>query len=160
MTFDLPIDPSEIPTAQHKGVRIVGGVPMFYKKAPLKRLEQRLERMMKDICPSLRVPDGKPAYVHITFLFPYPKSTAKKNRIDLRRMSKRPDGDNLAKAIIDAMGDQFRRDKITRRNILVRRGFFADDGQVNPLVISKFYTTATPRVSITVRESEEIATLT
>ena len=154
MRIDIPIDPADIPTAQEKGVRVVKGVPMFYKKAPLVKFESLLEKTLSPLYGKLRIPDGHPASVHITYLFGYPKSTPKRNLVDMARMTKRPDGDNLSKAIVDALGDKYARDKATRRFYIKRRGFFADDGQVNPLVISKFYTTGTPKVVITIKETE------
>ena len=152
MKIELPIDPSTIPTAQEKGVRVVKGVPMFYKKKPLVDFEKTLEALLAPYYPKLRIPDGAPAYVHITYLFPYPESTPKRDRIDMRRMTQRPDGDNISKAVIDALADRWAKDKRTRRFYVSRRGFFKDDAQVNPLVISRFRTTKSPKMVVVVKQ--------
>ena len=157
MTISLPIDPADIPTAQEKGVRVVNGVPMFYKKKPMKDFEDRLELLLKPYYPKLRIPDGEPAFLHIVFLYGYTASTPKKRRIDMLRVTTRPDGDNLSKAIIDACADRWAKDRKTRKFHVVRRGFFRDDAQANPTVISRFRTTGTPRTVIVVKQAERQA---
>lgn len=150
MRIDIPIDPSGIPTAQEKGVRVVKGIPMFYKKKPLQDFEKSLESLLAPHYPKLRIPDGEPCYLHITYLYPFPSSMPKRDRIDYTRKTTRPDGDNISKALIDALGDRWAKDKRTRKFYVVRRGFFADDAQVNPLVISRFYTNDPPKIVVEV----------
>ena len=164
MRLDIPIDPSTIPTAQEKGVRILKvkgkSVPMFYKAAALKAFEKQLSDYLTPLYPRLRIPEGKAAYVHITYLFPYPKSTPKRDRIDMARMIRRPDGDNLSKALIDNLCDLYRKDKTTKKWYVSQRRFIPDDGAVNPLVISKFRTTKEPKVVVTIRVQEDNPNLT
>ena len=157
MRIELPIDPAEIPTAQEKGVRVVKGIPMFYKKKPLVVFEKRLQDLLKPAqsVHENRIPDGTPVYLHITYLFGYPKSTPKSRRIDLAPMTQRPDGDNLSKAVIDSLGDKFTKDKLTKKWVILRRGFFADDSAITPLVISKFRTTGQPRIVIVIKPRPE-----
>ena len=159
MRIDIPIDPSTIPTAQEKGVRILKvrgkSIPMFYKEAALKKFEARLNAFLTPLYPRLRIPEGKAAYVHVTYLFPYPKSTPKRDRIDMVRMVCRPDGDNLSKALIDNLCDLYRKDKATKKRYVAQRRFIPDDGAVNPLVISKFRTTKEPKVVVTIRVQED-----
>ena len=159
MRIDIPIDPSTIPTAQEKGVRIlkVRGkcIPMFYKEAALKKFEAQLNAFLTPLYPRLRIPEGKAAYVHVTYLFPYPKSTPKRDRIDMVRMVCRPDGDNLSKALIDNLCDLYRKDKATKKRYVAQRRFIPDDGAVNPLVISRFRTTKEPKVVVTIRVQED-----
>lgn len=136
MRIDIPIDPSTIPTAQEKGVRIlkVKGkcIPMFYKEAALKKFEAQLNAFLTPLYPRLRIPEGKAAYVHVTYLFPYPKSTPKRDRIDMVRMVRRPDGDNLSKALIDNLCDLYRKDKATKKWYVAQRRFIPDAARSTP----------------------------
>lgn len=152
MVIELPIDPSHIPTAQEKGVRVVKGVPMFYKKKPLQDFERLLEAVLAPYYPKLRIPDGEPCYVHIRYLYPFPSGTPKCNRVELTRKTTRPDGDNISKAVIDALGDRLAKDKRTRKFYVTRRGFFSDDAAVNPLAISRYYTNGTPKITVDIRQ--------
>lgn len=157
MKIEIPIDPADIPTAQEKGVRIVKvngkHIPMFYKASALVKFEKRLSAFLAPAMadPKNRIPDNTPVYLHITYLFGYPKSTPKSARRDLAPMTQRPDGDNLSKAVIDQLGDRFTKDKRTRKWVRIRKGFFADDAAITPLVISKFRTTGNPRIVIVVK---------
>ena len=62
-----------------------------------------------------------PLSVHLTFLMPRPKS----RKVDVWHTTK-PDADNLAKAVLDALGDA---------------GIWCDDAQVVRLVAKKLYVT-------------------
>lgn len=152
MKFCLPIDPSTIPTAQHKGVRVVHGVPMFYKTKALTDFEKRLEGALAPFYPKFRADDGNPVSLYIAYLFPYPKSTPKRDRVDMAYMTQRPDGDNISKAVIDALGDKWAKDRRSGRFFVARRGFFADDAAIANLGISKFRTTGEPGIVITIEE--------
>lgn len=159
MNILLDIDPADIPTAQEKGVRVVKGIPMFYKKAPLQRFEKLLDRLLAPHIakPGARIPAKTPIFLHISYLFGYPKSAPKSSRVDLAPMTERPDGDNMSKAIIDALGDKMAKDRKTNRWVCVRRGFFQDDAAISTLVISKYRTTGKPRVNICISPKSEWA---
>lgn len=148
MTITFLQDPATVPTAQQKGIRVVKGIPMFYKKKPLLEFEKNFTRAVDKERNGYRIPDGEAVYLHITFLFGYPHSTPKSRRIDMAPMTQRPDGDNLIKAIVDCLGDRYAKDGHTWK--LVHQGVFADDAQITPWVISKFRTTGTPRIVVTV----------
>lgn len=150
MTFTIPTDPSFAPTSQQKGIRVVKGVPMFYKKKALLDFERLVTHAMDEARGDYRIPDKTPIYLHIVLLFPFPKGCPKSKRVDMSPMTERPDGDNLAKAIIDCLGDRFAKGADGRWH-LAHEGFFSDDAAITPLVISKFRTTGTPRIIVTVR---------
>lgn len=90
--------------------------------------ENLVKLMFKQQCPTA-VPFEKdvPLRVQITSFFTIPKSVSKKKRQDMieRRIrpTKKPDCDNLAKAICDALNGIA----------------FYDDSQVVELVLDKFY---------------------
>ena len=156
MTFSVPIDPTHAPTSQQKGVRVVKGVPMFYKKKPLQDFETAFTKAVDEARRrngNYRIPDGVAIYCHITFLFPYPNGVPKSRRVDMAPMTQRPDGDNLAKAVIDCLGDRFK--KQGNSWILAHEGVFRDDSAITLYVISKFRTTGTPRICVTVIPRDE-----
>ena len=62
----------------------------------------------------------------IVFFLPYPKSTAKKRRVDSAPHRRKPDKDNFEKAFMDALESS---------------GLIANDGQISDGVIMKRYTT-------------------
>lgn len=68
-------------------------------------------------------PTESPLEVHIRAVMPYPKSMSKKARKAAVWHTRRPDADNLAKTVLDAL------------NGLA----YKDDGQVSRLVIEKVY---------------------
>ena len=121
------------------------------QKKAMKEFEDTLESLLAPYYPRLRIPDGEAVFVHVTYFFAYPKSTPKRNLVDGRRMNQRPDGENLSKAIVDALADRWAKDRRTKKFYVARRGLFADDGAVNPLVVSKFRTTGKPKTVIVVK---------
>lgn len=158
MTITFYFDPTHAPTAQQKGVRVVNGVPMFYKKKPLLDFERDFTRAVdaeRAKNGNYRIPDGEAVYLHVSFLFGYPHGTPKVRRVDMAPMTSRPDGDNVAKAVIDCLGDRFK--KVGNSWTLVHEGVFRDDSAITPLVISKFRTTGAPRIIVTVLPRAEWA---
>lgn len=156
MKFTAYIDPATIPTAQQKGVRVVKGVPMFYKKKPLIDFERRFTAVVDRARAengNYRIQKYVPIFLHVAFLFGYPESTPKSRRIDWEPMPLRPDGENLEKAVTDCMGDRFRR--VNGKWVMVHEGIFPDDAAITPLVISKFRTTGRPRVLVSVMPRDE-----
>lgn len=91
------------------------------------------EQVVKDYCTLNRprqTPQG-PAIVYLTFILPRPKSLPKK----ITHHTKKPDLDNLAKAVLDAM----------------QGSFFVSDSQITSLALFKTYGER-PGVEITFRE--------
>ena len=78
----------------------------------------------------------EPLEVYITAFFPIPKSTSKKNRAlmleDKLLPTKKPDSDNIAKVICDALNGVA----------------YADDTQIVKLVVNKRYTAEEPKVIV------------
>ena len=86
-------------------------------------------------------PEDIPLEVHIDAYFKIPKSASKKTSMEMRRGAirpmKKPDTDNVAKSICDAL------------NGLV----YADDKQVVRLVVEKWYSDV-PRAEVRITEVE------
>lgn len=80
-----------------------------------------------------------PLQAHIIAYFPIPKSTSKKKREAMLNgeiyHTKKPDADNLAKAVLDALNGIA----------------FYDDAQVCELIVQKWYSD-NPRVEISIKE--------
>lgn len=76
--------------------------------------------------------------LNLTFCMPIPKSISKKKREQLHYVIKKPDVDNLAKAVMDAINQV---------------GIWEDDSQVSRLVVGKIYSDE-PRCIISIREIE------
>lgn len=74
--------------------------------------------------------------LHLVFCLPIPKSISKKKRLELHYVTKKPDLDNLAKAVMDAINNV---------------GLWEDDSQVSILEVSKIYSDE-PRCLITIEE--------
>ena len=75
----------------------------------------------------------------LMFCLPIPKSISKKKREKLHFVTKKPDVDNLAKAVMDAINNV---------------GIWEDDSQVAILIASKTYSDE-PRCEITINQLEE-----
>lgn len=80
--------------------------------------------------------DKEPVEMYITALFPIPKSTTKKDRERIRNKelfpTKKPDADNIAKVICDALNGVA----------------YHDDTQVVKLTVRKAYTEDEPKVVV------------
>ena len=148
MTFDIPMDPAKAPTAQEKGVRVVKGVPMFYKKKALVDFERELTAHIDAQRKGYRIPKGEAVFFHVAFMFSWPLSTPMKRRADWEPMVQRPDGENLTKAVVDCFGDRYRKEG--GRWVVAHEGVFPDDSAIAPLVVSKFRTTGRPRILVRV----------
>ncbi|MBR0541447.1 MAG: RusA family crossover junction endodeoxyribonuclease [Clostridia bacterium] len=74
----------------------------------------------------------------LIFCLPIPKSISKKKKEQLHYVIKKPDVDNLAKAVMDAMNNT---------------GIWEDDSQIACLYVSKIYSEE-PRCLITIEEIE------
>ena len=69
--------------------------------------------------------------IELTFFFAYPKSTAKKKRVDMCPCFSKGDLDNLAKGVLDAME---------------QAGIIANDRQIAHLDVAKYWTTGSSRI--------------
>ena len=100
----LGVSPSELPTAQQKGV-FVGkdGRAHFFTKAKIAKAERTLEAALCPYAGITREWGCVPLEVTMDFFFPYASGTSKKNRHDIGSMMEKPDVDNLAKMPVDAL---------------------------------------------------------
>lgn len=123
INFTLPI----IPTAQARPkVTVRGKFTTAYKTSAQKANERTLEAWLKDYVPS--APLEGPLALEFVAAMPCPKSVSKKRREAMlcgeELPAKKPDLDNLAKQLKDAM---------------TRVQFWNDDSQVVTLRCSKVY---------------------
>lgn len=84
--------------------------------------------------------DGIPLMATVTAFFTVPKSTSKKKAaaLDGAPHIKRPDADNVAKAILDALNGHA----------------YNDDSAIALLTVRKYQTTGASRVEVTIEETE------
>ncbi|RYG35685.1 MAG: RusA family crossover junction endodeoxyribonuclease [Burkholderiales bacterium] len=122
IAFHLPIIPPKA-TSQGAGKRIVikDGKPLFFKNDKATTAEHDLTLLCSQHAP--KQPIEGPISLKIDFVFPWRKSEPKK-RVALGRVphTSKPDCSNLVKMIEDC---------------LTKLGFWADDGQVADLHVSK-----------------------
>ena len=87
--------------------------------------------------------DKEPLAMKIVALFEIPKSFTKKQRADIENgllyPTKKPDADNIAKVVCDALNEVA----------------YKDDTQIIDLHILKFYTTQRPRVIVEIKRYEQ-----
>lgn len=76
-------------------------------------------------------PDDTPLFANITAIFPIPSSLSKKRRalFNGKRHCKKPDADNVAKAILDALNGVAYRDDSAVSSLLVYKSY-GDDARV------------------------------
>lgn len=129
------------------GVPVAKGRPKFAKRGNFVtsytpqdtvNYENLVRLSYQQSCEDLRVLQGEVS-MKIDAFFPIPKSTSKKKHqlmaIGAIQHTKKPDADNVAKAICDALN------KIA----------YADDSQIVSLEVNKFYSDV-PRAEITITE--------
>lgn len=127
MRFFLEINPPTA-TAQEKAVRIVGGRPIFYDPAPLKKSKELLVAQLGIHRPAL--PLAGALELRTTWLFPVGKS----HKSGEWRVT-RPDTDNLQKMLKDCM---------------TKCGYWKDDAQVVREIVEKQWS-EDPGIHIEVR---------
>lgn len=99
-----------------------------------------------------------PLRVDIKAYFEVPKSYSKKRRerclVGLERPTKKPDKDNIEKAILDGMNPKYKLNRLTHHREVWAKGMFADDSQVVEGSTAKLYGEPA-RVEVVVTELEE-----
>lgn len=139
MKFKLKMIPPTA-TAQQKGERVVGGYIHHYKKKNVARAEAILRDALLPYVPEAPITD-QPVSLHVTWMFPYPKSAKKHQPGEYRWKITRPDTDNLNKLLKDVMTDM---------------GFWKDDALISMEMIMKVYSDE-PGIRIEVSEMDELA---
>lgn len=146
MKFWLDCEPPTT-TSQGGGKRIIvnrkTGRPMFFKDARQKAWVNTLAKLLSQVPrQGLLIEPGDPIMLHIDIVFPLLKkdTSTKKKRDDLEFCpvvwhTGKPDADNAAKAIQDALKDA---------------GFFTDDSKVVELQVRKLRGTR-PGIGIQIR---------
>lgn len=113
-----------------------------YYNEPYKSYKELLKEKIIDCIPKVSFPlyeQYKPLKIQIIFYMPIPKSISKKKKMLLNgsQHTKKPDLDNLLKAVLDGMNDIV----------------YYDDAQVFNIFASKFYSDS-PRTVIEISSCE------
>lgn len=95
--------------------------------------------------------------VSIKAYFGVPKSYSKKRKelclSGKERPAKKPDGDNIAKIVLDGMNPKMKLNKALHKKICLAEGFYEDDKQVVALSVEKLYS-GKPHVEVRVTWSD------
>lgn len=119
-------------TAQQKGVFILHGKPIYYKKASVRDAENTFWEILKPARTLLGKTLDTPICVNIELVYPHTKSTPKKYLESKLPMTTKPDVDNVVKSLLDVM---------------TKMTFWRDDSLIYKLSISK-YRAKDPSLSI------------
>lgn len=94
----------------------------------------------------------------ISAYFSVPKYYSKKRKANclsgLEKPTKKPDIDNVAKSVLDALNPKFKVNKATRHRVMISHGIYEDDKLVTDLEVHKFYS-VTPRTEIEITWEED-----
>lgn len=96
-------------------------------------------------------PISEPLKLQIKAYFSIPKSYSKKRKEmclagDVRP-TKKPDGDNVAKIVLDGLNPKMKVDRRLHKAVCLHEGLYLDDKQVVDLIVEKWYAEE-PRVEI------------
>ena len=132
-------------------------VTRFGTYTPKKTMEyERLVRQCWEEQSGVRLKSETPLKMKVVCYMPIPKSLPKKIRSKMpgKPHIKRPDTDNIVKAITDALQDKTitKKDRKTKEKIrIVQENAFADDSCIYQVMGAKIYSFA-PRVHVTIEE--------
>lgn len=109
-----------------------------YTPKSTRDFENHIRDCWQKLTGGARLPDGVPLYASIHAYFPVPKSYSKKKREQLlfTPHTKKPDCDNIAKAVLDSLNGYA----------------FTDDSAVSVLHITKTYTDGPPYIGVTITD--------
>lgn len=139
VTVRLPIEP------QPKGrprFRVTAGRVFTYTPKKTEQYENDVIKLYRQMTGGYMFPKKTPLHVALVFGMPIPKSTPKKYREQMINQelghTKKPDVDNLAKSVLDALNGIA----------------YPDDSQIVSLNIKKVYAEE-PHVWVMIREEDE-----
>lgn len=96
-------------------------------------------------------PIAKQMRLQIKAYFSIPKSYSKKRKemclVGDVRPTKKPDGDNVAKIVLDGLNPKMKVDRRLHKAVCLHEGLYLDDKQVVDLIVEKWYAEE-PRVEI------------
>lgn len=135
MQFTIP---GEVKGKGRPRVTIRGGYAMAYTPKDTVNYENLVRYIYSEKC-GYKFDTKKPLYANIYAFFSIPKSTSKKKSKEMNdkliRPTKKPDNDNIAKLILDALN------KVA----------YDDDSQIVRLCVGKYYSDR-PRVEVEIGE--------
>lgn len=118
-----------------------GGFARAYSPSKTREYEEYVKACYKEQC-NIK-PTSNALEICIDAYYPVPKATTKANRSEMlagtQRPTKKPDADNIAKVIMDALNE----------------AAYIDDKQVVDLHVKKWYA-AMPRVEVEIRNAKDI----
>jgi Holliday junction resolvase RusA-like endonuclease len=122
ISFHLPISPPKA-TSQTKRLVMSFGKPRFFPTKAHQTAERELLALCAPYAPAR--PLRGPLRLAVTFVFPWRTAEPKKRRaLGKAYCDTRPDLDNMVKLVAD---------------VLTKKGFYEDDGQISVLHIAKFW---------------------
>lgn len=121
--------------------RIVGRHVVTYTPKQTKEAERAALDAFEDKYPEFKTPLEGPIRLTVKFLMPVPMSLSKRKKLALygRPHTKKPDTDNLVKAICDALNGRV----------------FKDDSQIFSIHCEKFYTDNDPYTHVVIEEEKK-----
>lgn len=144
MKMLVRVNPSHVPTAQQKGIDSRRGDKVrVFTKPHIKSWKDAFTAVFLNYWRLYK--ERQFAYtelgvqVSLSFKFPFPSGATKRDMVENAPMVKRPDGDNLAKMVIDA---------------LVAAHLLPDDNCITRTVIEKSYTLSDPYMLVTIERDK------
>lgn len=124
--------------ARPRFARVYDGVSVRTPKAT-KEYEQNIKVTYLEQCGNVKFPEDSQLELSVAAYFKIPKSGSKKKKAEMRiggiRPTKKPDGDNILKAVADALNGVC----------------YKDDKNIVKMSIEKFYSDV-PRIEVVVQE--------
>ena len=137
ITLRIPIEPV---AWQRPKTRLVNGWVKHYSPIKTKTYEQRIGEYWKEATKGFKFDRDQALFVDMVFGLPIPKNTSKRKKEEMNNGTikhiKKPDTDNLLKAVLDGLNDIA----------------WVDDSQVIRISASKKYSTE-PYVYVYIHES-------
>ena len=124
--------------ARPRFARVYDGVSVRTPKGT-KEYEQNIKATYLEQCGNVKFPEDSQLELSVAAYFKIPKSGSKKKKAEMRiggiRPTKKPDGDNILKAVADALNGVC----------------YKDDKNIVKMSIEKFYSDV-PRIEVVIQE--------